>query len=472
MSNVAFKKSLWKFRYFFVVLFFCVFFGTYLGSWMYSFEHRAEFFSNPIETTIRLLENRAIRNINHSNGYITALIMGIDSRELRFDGEEFTGKDIHTDTIIQLVYDYNANNLFMISIPRDTGIAIDESCTTQEYDKAINRLYAAGQNGMCENGGVGLMMKYTEEVTGFENHYFALVSFETFYDFFEVIGENRDGENGLWIDIPENVYEYYPVGDHFEYFELQKGYQFLSSEELLRYARSRKSTSDFVRARRQQIVIEAVKDQIISEGLSDPAKIFEIYNSFRDNALYSEITLDEIVAGVSFLDNVANANVYNLVLDDTIGGQNAYMVKPSFSPPYGKHTRPGFYLTPVAYADDCCKEDDFFKVKQYLESIFSYPSVYFEEADVALYTSSGTQEELPLAVEEWLELDPPLNSLTISEIAFTPDFEEEIIVVVFGDGSYPVTIEYLEDKLNAQVKEVDETKLTPRNGEDIGIFIQ
>jgi LCP family protein required for cell wall assembly len=318
--------------------------------------------------------------INQTDGYTAVLIMGIDSRELEFDSHEFRGEDRNVDVIIQAVYDHKNNNIFLISIPRDTGYEIDDSCVNQGFDKAINRLYKIGQDGDCVKGGIRIMLEATEEITGFENHYYSLVSFETFDDVIAQIGELYNGEKGLWIDVPEAVYELYPTDNGFENVSFKKGLQFMNSQDLLIYSRSRKNSSDFVRSRRQQIVIEAIKNRLLSlEILQSPIKLKALYDSFRDNSLYSQLNLKEIVALVGMSQKLGTANIYKMVLDNEFGGTNKLILKPSYSPPYEGHVRPGYYLTPKHYKDECCKVDEYSKIKEYLKSIYNDPAKLEED---------------------------------------------------------------------------------------------
>ena len=313
--------------------------------------------------------------IEKTDGYTTVLVMGIDSRKLDFNGSEFNGKDINIDVIMQVIYDHKNNNIFMVSIPRDTGYTIDEDCANQGFDKAINRLYRYGQEGNCINGGLGLMQKYTEKITGFKNNYYALISFDTFYDVIREIGEENEGEKGLWIDVPETIYELYPTDTGFESVTFKKGMQFMDSEKLLKYARSRKNSSDFARTRRQQIVIEAIKGRINDlDFLQSPTKLMSVYNSFRNNSLYSELGIKEMVAAVGLVGKIAEAPIYHIVLDNQFGGTDKLILKPAYSPPYKGHNRPGYYLTPKDYAGECCTEDEYIKIKSHLRGIITNPS--------------------------------------------------------------------------------------------------
>ena len=58
----------------------------------------------------------------------------------------------------------------------------------------------------------------------------------------------------------------------------------LNGDQALYYVRSRYSTSDFDRARRQQQVVESIKKKAMSLGfLANPVKITSLYSSLKGN---------------------------------------------------------------------------------------------------------------------------------------------------------------------------------------------
>lgn len=60
--------------------------------------------------------------------------------------------------------------------------------------------------------------------------------------------------------------------------------QHFDGDKALKYSRSRHTTSDFDRSRRQQLVIQALKDKLTSlDVLSSPKKIESIYTAVADS---------------------------------------------------------------------------------------------------------------------------------------------------------------------------------------------
>ena len=67
-------------------------------------------------------------------------------------------------------------------------------------------------------------------------------------------------------------------------FKLPAGTQTLDATKALCYARSRETSNDFERAKRQQEIITAIKDNLLNAGtLTDFTKLNGILNSLGDN---------------------------------------------------------------------------------------------------------------------------------------------------------------------------------------------
>jgi anionic cell wall polymer biosynthesis LytR-Cps2A-Psr (LCP) family protein len=65
----------------------------------------------------------------------------------------------------------------------------------------------------------------------------------------------------------------------------------MNGENALKFARSRHSTSDFDRSLRQQQVIDAIRNKLVSSYLiTSPIKIKELYDVFR-KYVYTDIEL-------------------------------------------------------------------------------------------------------------------------------------------------------------------------------------
>ncbi|NJN44006.1 MAG: LCP family protein [Anaerolineae bacterium] len=142
----------------------------------------------------------------------------------------------------------------MLSIPRDLFVSIPGF----DPDR-INTAYRFGETYELPGGGPSLAVATVEQLLGAKIDFYAEVDFTTFERMIDEIG-------GLKIEITEPI-EVDPIGERPPRV-LQPGVVTLPGEMALAYARSRKSEGgDFDRARRQQQVILAIRDRILSFDL-------------------------------------------------------------------------------------------------------------------------------------------------------------------------------------------------------------
>ncbi|RPF52101.1 LCP family protein [Aquisalibacillus elongatus] len=148
-----------------------------------------------------------------------------------------------TDTIMVGQYDKEHNRAKLVSIMRDTYVDIPG------YGK--NKINAA-----FAYGGPELLRKTIKQNFGIDLHYYAIVNFKGFESIVDTIAPD-----GVQIDVEKRMY--YNAKD--VYIDLYPGVQNLDGSQLLDYARYRNDyESDFGRVRRQQQVMSALKDEMLS----------------------------------------------------------------------------------------------------------------------------------------------------------------------------------------------------------------
>lgn len=241
--------------------------------------------------------------------YTNALIIGLDTRE----------KDsglLNTDTIIIASYNHKTGDMRLISVPRDFYVEVPD----QGWYTKINGIYAAGEN-VKEGDGITLLKKSLEQVTGMEIQYYGMVDLKGFIDLVDTLG-------GIDVMVENTFTDYmYPVygsESQYETVTFKKGLQKMDGATALKFVRSRHSMdngegSDFARARRQQRVIMAIKDKILSsDTLLNPMKALEIINVLSKNIKLSEITSEDIQAGINIAKK-GSIDIYSFVLDPTLG---------------------------------------------------------------------------------------------------------------------------------------------------------
>ena len=329
--------------------------------------------------------------------YVSALIMGIDTRGVEFNGEEYVAtKRSGTrkmDVIMQILYDRKTNKLTFISIPRDTSLPVTEECMHQEREdqKYINRIYDMAEKNNCPFSGVDAMEKYVTYITGYEIDYYAVITLDDFVKLIDIVGEEHNGKKGMWVDVPRKMGDYCPNEyNGYDYVYYEQGRQFLTSKQVLCFVRVRKTSSDFDRNRRQQLLMTEVSDRIMtSETLSNPMKLMEIYQSFKGKIQMSDISLEDVTMGIEVMSEADIGSVQKVVLDHEFGGTNALLTKPLYSPP-GTHTRSGYYLIPTTWEQSCCQKDEWKIVRKYLHEIIENPDTQIELASTFVYVNSYT----------------------------------------------------------------------------------
>jgi polyisoprenyl-teichoic acid--peptidoglycan teichoic acid transferase len=230
--------------------------------------------TNPIELELPPIDPRRV-NI---------LLMGIDQRE----GEE---GQFRTDTMIVMSLDPVGKTGAMLSIPRDLWVTIPGTGNQGR----INTANYVGDDPPLNypGGGPSLAMLTIERLLGITLDHYMLINFDAFTTLIDTIGN-------IEICVQERIDDpKYPDGSYgFNPIVIEAGCQDMDGTRLLQYARTRATpNSDFDRATRQQEVILAVRDKILSAGgatalLGDALTIWESVSA----NVRTDMTLDEIIA--------------------------------------------------------------------------------------------------------------------------------------------------------------------------------
>ena len=191
-------------------------------------------------------------------------------------GEGDANGGLLTDAMMIASFQKSTGKIALISIPRDLYLQMPGEVT---YEK-INTVYAIG-NQKYENG-LDYAKKTVAYVSGLYIDHVIEINFDAFKDIIEILG----GVN-IYLDKPfieDKQWGCDAMGKNCQSFGLPAGEQMLNGETALVYVRSRFSSSDFDRVKRQQQVLIAIKDKILSLGiLSDPLKISGIIDVLSKN---------------------------------------------------------------------------------------------------------------------------------------------------------------------------------------------
>ncbi|MBA4336242.1 hypothetical protein C0416_00525 [bacterium] len=268
-------------------------------------------------------------------------------------GEGHDGEYL-TDTIIVASIDQSNKLVPMLSIPRDFYVDVDELGGGMR----INNVYELGKDKYGTEIGIQLVEEAIEDITGVEIHYHVLINFNGFKDIVDSLG-------GVEIYVDEAIYDpYYPLGETIQYqtFSLPAGLQELDGDTALKYARSRKTTSDFDRSRRQQKLLFAIKDKAMSKGvLLNPGKIKDLYSSVDAN-IETNFSIRNIIELAKISQDFNKENLITKVITDdpTSCGGFLYVPERDF---FGG----AYVLVPIG------NNYDF--IHQYVDLNFHYPEI-------------------------------------------------------------------------------------------------
>jgi len=225
------------------------------------------------------------------------------------------------DTIILASLKPSTGQVALISLPRDLNVPV-----TGAGWRKINHINALAEAAEKGTGGEASISTLSE-ILQIPIDYYITADFEGFINIIDEIG-------GIEVNVENTVNDYtYPIfGEEdnpdyyarFEHLYIEAGEQKMNGSLALKYARSRHSLgiegSDFARAKRQQLVIEAVKNKLLSkETLLNPVTIGKLINEFNRH-VSTNLEVWEIIRLWDMFKDVSREKIINKVLSDAPGG--------------------------------------------------------------------------------------------------------------------------------------------------------
>jgi len=194
-----------------------------------------------------------------------------------------------TDTIILASINPYNQEITLISIPRDLYYK----------GRKINELY--------NKYGVEELQKATEEITGVYPNKYITFNFNSFIDLIDILG-------GIEINIEKTIVDKSYPGPNNTYtiVTFNQGLYKMDGSLALKYARSRKSTSDFDRSKRQQQIIRSILKKTKELNLLSRLDLStKIYGKLQSN-IKTNINLFE---GLSYLQQYQNYKIQQTTLN-------------------------------------------------------------------------------------------------------------------------------------------------------------
>jgi len=209
------------------------------------------------------------------------------------------GSDARTDTMIIVSVNREAQTASMISLPRDLYVYMP--------NRIMGRL-----NTAVNLGGVELLEQTILYNFGIPIHYHAQVDFDGFKQIVDLLG-------GVTMAVSCPLQDWRLISpeldptleENWEQFKLEAGIHQMDGDLALWYARSRLTTNDFDRGRRQQQLLQAMLNQSVDLGLV--AKAPELWSTFHD-VVETNMDIGRILQLASMAPAVRDNGVQHLYL--------------------------------------------------------------------------------------------------------------------------------------------------------------
>ncbi|MFA6090623.1 MAG: LCP family protein [Candidatus Gracilibacteria bacterium] len=294
-------------------------------------------------------------------------------------GGDHDGADL-TDTILFVSLHPESKTISLLSIPRDLYV---------EYPLGgrgkINEIYMRGLRAKeSQTQAMTDLGDKLREITGEKMDHYLNIDFDGFTKFIDLLG-------GVEVNIEEDLIDTEYPDNNWGYitFSIKKGRQILDGATALKYARSRHSTSDFDRSRRQQLVIKAVKDKLFSlDVLTSPTKIKSLYYAIVSH-IKTDLSMGQLASLALFGKDIPTDNILAFNLNDSCFQGLAYC------------QRGGFLYTPlrelfggasVLLPDGATPThlDSYVDTSKFSNIVFNYPEMFLENSEISIINSTKT----------------------------------------------------------------------------------
>ena len=378
---------------------------------------------------VGLVESSDKKIKGESQDRINILLLGMGGK--KHDGGYLT------DTIILASLQPSTGKVAMLSVPRDLMISVEG----MGWQK-INAINAFAENKKKDSGGEAISQALGD-ILEIPIHYYFRVDFEGFINIIDHLG----GVD-VYVDNTLEDYKYPILGNEdnddyysrYEHLYIEKGWHTMDGSLALKYARSRYGLgvegSDFARAKRQQKIIQAAKDKILSaENLLRPAMISSIISELNEHVLFNMKVWEGLKIWQMFKD-IESDNITNYVLDD---GPNGLLVA-------GRSEAGAYILSPKGgdFSDIRYLVNNFFPTATQIKTIQSKNN---QSAKIEM--KNGTWIN---GLASQISIDLEKNNFEVLRISNSSqrDFRQSTIYDL-SYGEKNEALKYLKDVLQAEV---------------------
>ncbi len=276
------------------------------------------------EQVRRLVGNSEKRLRGEERDRINILVLGEGG--IGHDGPHLT------DTILFVTFKPSTSQVGIVSLPRDLWIPVPDG--GQNKINAVNALAEKKQprsGGEAARQAVAALLDQPID-------YYVRVDFSAFKTLIDDVG-------GVTVNVERTFTDFaYPTDDAlYQKVHFDKGWQTMDGETALEFVRSRHGNNgeggDFARSRRQQKVMLALKEKLVSfDTLLNPSRVASVLETLQSHVI-TDMELWEIVKLAKAMREVDTTKLVNRVLDDgpqgplyassiSLSGVDAYVLLP------------------------------------------------------------------------------------------------------------------------------------------------
>lgn len=446
------KKKMGKWAKFFLILFLLVLTvgGSIFGYFYYqnyktlkdTGVENVNIFT-PLNNAVSVVANQEeqpLDKLEETEGKTNFLLIGVDARS--------GFSSYRTDTMIIASYNHDTKKLVEVSIPRDIRAKYGNSYVKLNavFQFSYNEFKADKMSD--EEALKASFDRLTEQlynISGMKIHYGVMINFNALKEIVDALG-------GIKVNVDKPLYDnLYPNDSDTGVMTInfKTGIQEMNGTKALQYARSRETTTDYDRARRQQQVINAIKDKFLKSNLfADLSAINGLISAISKNIKFFKVDADvisELFAARSLLNDIS---ISNLVVDPTIGSYlGQILTSQTFLP------APGFLIYPSGAKN--YYDGDYEKLKAIINTYVNNPSLLDEDAKVqVVYTDKSRLKEFnkfnDLVLEEKLPFTYNQYQIKVTSISPTATNTEKTTVNIYTNGDKSKTLEYYRNLLESQ----------------------
>lgn len=235
---------------------------------------------------------------------VNILLLGIDERSQE-------SGPWRTDTMMLATVDPISKTAGLLSIPRDLWVAIPGFDT----ESKINTAHFIGDLQNYPGGGPALAMATVQYNLGINTQYYARLNFSGFEKLIDQIG-------GVEICVEETIDdpEYPDSGYGYEPLHIDAGCQQMDGRLALKFARTRHTgLGDFDRARRQQQVLLAVRDKVVSANML-PTLVTQagpLLDTLKES-VQTNLSLDQLIQLAKLATQIDPKDIRQAVIDENM----------------------------------------------------------------------------------------------------------------------------------------------------------